>query len=52
MILIVTTVDVYLAVYKGVELEETTQEPVRRKWPPGRKAHAGQPAESDAGKQS
>jgi predicted PurR-regulated permease PerM len=34
MILIVTTLDVYLAVYKDVELVQTTQEPVRRKWLP------------------
>ena len=37
MILIVTTVDVYLAVYKDIELEalvQTPQEPVRRKWLP------------------
>jgi predicted PurR-regulated permease PerM len=32
IILIVTTIDVYLAVYKGVELEEHNDEPVRRKW--------------------
>ncbi len=32
MILIVTTLDVYLAVYKDVELVQTPQEPVRRKW--------------------
>ena len=31
MILIVTTVDVYLAVYKGVELEKPDQQPVRRR---------------------
>jgi predicted PurR-regulated permease PerM len=34
MILIVTTLDVYLAVYKDVELVQTPQEPVRRKWLP------------------
>jgi predicted PurR-regulated permease PerM len=34
MILIVTTVDVYLAIYKDVELVQTPQEPVRRKWLP------------------
>jgi predicted PurR-regulated permease PerM len=38
MILIVTTVDVYLAVYKGVELEPPDDEPVRRNWFPWRKA--------------
>jgi hypothetical protein len=59
MILIVTTVDVYLAVYKGVELEapeDPEAQPVRRQWLPRKKAHGGQPleadAESDAGKQS
>jgi predicted PurR-regulated permease PerM len=31
MILIVTTVDVYLAVYKGVELEKPDEQPVRRR---------------------
>src|ERR1700757_3857040 len=31
MILIVATVDVYLAVYKGVELEKPDQQPVRRR---------------------
>jgi predicted PurR-regulated permease PerM len=40
MILIVTTVDVYLAVYKGVELEEFDDQPVRRTWLPRRKAKA------------
>jgi predicted PurR-regulated permease PerM len=34
MILIVTTLDVYLAVYKDVELVQPRQEPVRRKWLP------------------
>lgn len=38
MILIVTTVDVYLAVYKGVELDVPDEEPVRRSWLPRRKA--------------
>jgi predicted PurR-regulated permease PerM len=41
MILIVTTVDVYLAVYKGVELEALPtpgEEPVRRAWLPRKKA--------------
>jgi predicted PurR-regulated permease PerM len=41
MILIVTTIDVYLAVYKGVELEgpkEAEPQPVRRKWLPRQKA--------------
>ena len=47
MILIVTTIDVYLAVYKGVELEEHNDEPRRRSWLPRRKAKSGQPLESD-----
>jgi len=38
MILIVTTVDVYLAVYKGVDLEKPDDQPVRRNWLPRRKA--------------
>jgi predicted PurR-regulated permease PerM len=42
MIVIVTTVDVYLAVYRGVELSdfdtEPDMEPVWRRWLPGRKA--------------
>jgi predicted PurR-regulated permease PerM len=46
MILIVTTVDVYLAVYKGVELDAPDEQPVRRKRRPRRraKASATQPA--------
>jgi predicted PurR-regulated permease PerM len=40
MILIVTTVDVYLAVYKGVELEAPDERPVRRKRFRRRKAKA------------
>jgi predicted PurR-regulated permease PerM len=40
MILIVTTVDVYLAVYKGVELEEPGEQPVRRNRLRRRKAKA------------
>jgi hypothetical protein len=40
MILIVTTIDVYLAVYKGVELQEPDDQPVRRNWLPRRKAKA------------
>jgi len=46
MILIVTTIDVYLAVYKGVELEEPDEEPFRRNWLPRRKpkASATEPA--------
>jgi len=40
MILIVTTVDVYLAVYKGVELDVPEEQPARRKWLPRRKPQA------------
>ncbi len=36
MITIVTTIDVYLAVYKGVELEQFEAPPVRRRWLPRR----------------
>jgi predicted PurR-regulated permease PerM len=32
MIMIVTTIDVYLAVYKDVELEQHDEEPARRSW--------------------
>src|ERR1700743_3532735 len=32
MILIVTTIDVYLAVYKGVDLTEPAVQPTRRTW--------------------
>ena len=51
MIVIVTTIDVYLAVYKGVELEEPPEpepEPARRKWLPRKKAQRGEPVASDA----
>ena len=40
MILIVTTVDVYLAVYKGVDIDATEEQPVRRKRLRRRKAKA------------
>jgi predicted PurR-regulated permease PerM len=41
MILIVTTIDVYLAVYQGVELVDAEDEaPARRSWLPRRKAKA------------
>jgi predicted PurR-regulated permease PerM len=40
MIVIVTTIDVYLAVYKGVELEQYDEQAPRRKWLPRRKATA------------
>lgn len=40
MILIVTTIDVYLAVYQAVELEQPDDQPVRRNWLPRRKANA------------
>ncbi|BBX72400.1 UPF0118 membrane protein [Mycobacterium shinjukuense] len=45
MIIIVTTIDVYLAVYKGVELEQFEAKPVRRTWLPRRTAHP--PATAD-----
>jgi hypothetical protein len=32
MIMIVTTIDVYLAVYKDVELAQHDEEPARRRW--------------------
>jgi hypothetical protein len=34
------SIDVYLAVYKGVELDESDEQPVRRNWLPRRKANA------------
>jgi hypothetical protein len=40
MILIVTTIDVYLAVYKGVELIQVDEKPVRRSWLPRRTGNA------------
>ena len=40
MILIVTTIDVYLAVYKGVELAAPEEQPARRRRLPRRKAKA------------
>lgn len=48
MIVIVTTIDVYLAVYKGVELEQVSSQaskqakakPIRRKWLPRRTGNA------------
>jgi predicted PurR-regulated permease PerM len=55
MILIVTTIDVYLAVYKDVELQQHNDEPVRRKWRLRKKAQSGHPlkadTEADAAKQ-
>jgi predicted PurR-regulated permease PerM len=47
MILIVTTVDVYLAVYKGVELQAPDEEPLRRTWLPRKKARADELPEAD-----
>ncbi len=48
MILIVTTVEVYLAVYKGVELDEPDEQPVRRNWLSRRRANpAGNQPVSD-----
>jgi predicted PurR-regulated permease PerM len=55
MIVIVTTVDVYLAVYRGVELSDFDTEPDKapawQRWLPGRKAApnpAPNPAKTDA----
>src|SRR5271163_3012485 len=52
MILIVTTIDVYLAVYKGVELTEPDEQAGRRKWLPRNKvrnaAAVGSAPEPDA----
>jgi predicted PurR-regulated permease PerM len=45
MILIVTTIDVYLAVYKDVELQRRSEEPVRRRWRRRKKAQNAQPVE-------
>jgi hypothetical protein len=39
-LLVVTNIDVYLAVYKGIELEEHDEQPVRRNWLLRRKAEA------------
>lgn len=36
MIIIVTTIDVYLAVYQGVELKPLEDKPIRRRWLPSR----------------
>jgi predicted PurR-regulated permease PerM len=57
MILIVTTIDVYLAVYKGVELQAPDEEPVHRNWFPRRKAkesaqEAGESKGSEKSKES
>jgi predicted PurR-regulated permease PerM len=51
MILIVTTIDVYLAVYKDVELQQHNDEPSRWLRHPRKKAPSGQPAEADAARQ-
>ncbi|MGA3252753.1 MAG: AI-2E family transporter [Mycobacterium sp.] len=52
MILIVTTIDVYLAVYQGVELTEPDEQAGRRKWLPRKKvrdaAAVGSVPEPDA----
>ncbi len=45
MILIVTTIDVYLAVYKDVELQQRGEEPVRRRWRGRKKGQNAQPAQ-------
>jgi predicted PurR-regulated permease PerM len=50
MIIIVTTISVYLAVYKGVELESAAEEPKTHKrkwWPPKRTRAAAEPAAVD-----
>ncbi|ORB83707.1 AI-2E family transporter [Mycobacterium kansasii] len=47
MILIVTTIDVYLAVYKGVELKQHHDPPARRKWLPRRTGNAPAGAATD-----
>ncbi|HET7073831.1 MAG TPA: AI-2E family transporter [Mycobacterium sp.] len=49
MILIVTTIDVYLAVYKGVELQAPDEEPVHRNWFPRRKANESAREAGEAG---
>lgn len=48
MIIIVTTVSVYLAVYKGVELETDEPDAPRKKWWPRRQKDATAEPESDA----
>ncbi|WP_373140272.1 AI-2E family transporter [Mycobacterium marinum] len=48
MILIVTTIDVYLAVYKGVELEDRSAKPARRNWLPRRTGNAPANAATDS----
>lgn len=49
MILIVTTIDVYLAVYQGVELVDPDAEPpARRGWLPRRKSKSGIAVKSSA----
>ncbi|CAM4427178.1 putative inner membrane protein [Mycobacterium basiliense] len=51
MILIVTTIDVYLAVYKGVELKDGSPERVRRSWLSRRTGNAPASATTDSGAQ-
>ncbi|AGZ50225.1 AI-2E family transporter [Mycobacterium kansasii] len=51
MILIVTTIDVYLAVYKGVELKEHHDPPGRRKWLPRRTGDTPAGAATDSAAQ-
>lgn len=48
MILIVTTIDVYLAVYKGVELKDRSAKPARRNWLPRRTGNAPANAATDS----
>ena len=48
MILIVTTIDVYLAMYKGVDLIEPDERAVRRNWLPRKRARDVEPISSDS----
>ncbi|ABL02930.1 AI-2E family transporter [Mycobacterium ulcerans] len=48
MILIVTTIDVYLVVYKGVELKDRSAKPARRNWLPRRTGNAPANAATDS----
>ncbi len=48
MIVIVTTIDVYLAVYKDVELQQRSEDPARRAWLGRNKGRKNVPADADA----
>ena len=48
MILIVTTIDVYLAMYKGLDLIEPDERAVRRNWLPRKRARDVEPISSDS----